>query len=442
MMCLHSAGNEQFKEAVLSELSELRALDSLRAKLLIVCRATQRVGVFLLTLTLSFELVAQPLIELPKSGLEPHQLAVIYLRDDVRSKAIADYYRKARAIPKENVFAVAFDSSKKQIEPGHFAVQFAALSAKLDENVQAFALAWDQPYQVGCMSLSAAFAFGYNVDYCADSCKKTRISSYFHTLSATPWDDFGMRPTMMLAAGDLEQNVRLIERGKLADASLTRGKVILLDTSDRRRSVRSRFFSEIERDFQQVSDVYRFNSDSVSGLENILLYVAGTKRVEDLDTIGFMPGALADHLTSAGGKLTDSRQMSAVEWLRAGATASYGTAIEPCNLTEKFPNPVIQLWHYLRGTTALEAYWKSVRMPGQGNFIGEPLAAPYRGYKLKRVPNGWEIHSPVIFQGRYKIFSGELGAERYVETRTVSKYKPLITLHEPLSTSYRIERIY
>ena len=27
----------------------------------------------------------------------------------------------------------------------------------------------------------------------------------------------------------------------------------------------------------------------------------------------------------------------------------------------------------------LAAYWKSVEWPGQGVFIGEPLAAPFRG---------------------------------------------------------------
>jgi hypothetical protein len=34
--------------------------------------------------------------------------------------------------------------------------------------------------------------------------------------------------------------------------------------------------------------------------------------------------------------------------------------------------------HYLAGETLIESYWKSVAMPGQGLFIGEPLAAPYR----------------------------------------------------------------
>jgi hypothetical protein len=36
------------------------------------------------------------------------------------------------------------------------------------------------------------------------------------------------------------------------------------------------------------------------------------------------------------------------------------------------------LRRYLAGETLIEAYWKSVAMPGQGIFIGEPLAAPFR----------------------------------------------------------------
>ena len=37
-----------------------------------------------------------------------------------------------------------------------------------------------------------------------------------------------------------------------------------------------------------------------------------------------------------------------------------------------------EIAHYLSGETLIEAYWKSVAMPGQGIFVGEPLAAPFR----------------------------------------------------------------
>jgi len=32
---------------------------------------------------------------------------------------------------------------------------------------------------------------------------------------------------------------------------------------------------------------------------------------------------------------------------------------------------------YVRGESLIEAYWKSVRWPGQGLFLGEPLARPW-----------------------------------------------------------------
>lgn len=32
---------------------------------------------------------------------------------------------------------------------------------------------------------------------------------------------------------------------------------------------------------------------------------------------------------------------------------------------------------YYRGNTVVEAYWKSVNWPGEGIFVGEPLARPW-----------------------------------------------------------------
>ena len=60
------------------------------------------------------------------------------------------------------------------------------------------------------------------------------------------------------------------------------------------------------------------------------------------------------------------------------ATGSYGTVVEPCNFIQKFLNPGILMFDYLRGDRLIEAYWKSVEQPGQGIFIGEPLASPFK----------------------------------------------------------------
>jgi hypothetical protein len=50
---------------------------------------------------------------------------------------------------------------------------------------------------------------------------------------------------------------------------------------------------------------------------------------------------------------------------------------EPCNFTAKFPDPGLLLAYYRRGDTLIESYWRSVAMPGQGVFLGEPLARPW-----------------------------------------------------------------
>ena len=109
----------------------------------------------------------------------------------------------------------------------------------------------------------------------------------------------------------------------------------------------------------------------------MLFYLTGLATVSGIATNTYLPGAIADHLTSYGGALTGGGQMSVVRWLEAGATASYGTVVEPCNFTAKFPEASTLVAFYYRGQTAIEAYWKSVAWPGEGIFVGEPLARPW-----------------------------------------------------------------
>src|SRR5262249_51032617 len=109
----------------------------------------------------------------------------------------------------------------------------------------------------------------------------------------------------------------------------------------------------------------------------LMFYFTGAIRVPAVDTFLFEAGAIADHVTSAGAILEQTDQMTVFDWLQAGATGSYGTVVEPCNFPDKFPNPDIVVRRYAAGATLIEAYWSSVRMPGQGLFVGEPLARPF-----------------------------------------------------------------
>jgi hypothetical protein len=128
--------------------------------------------------------------------------------------------------------------------------------------------------------------------------------------------------------------------------------------------------------------------------------------VPAINTNQYVPGALADHLTSFGGDLLATAQMSILDWIWAGATASYGTVTEPTANPSKFPQPVVLISQYFYGNTALEAYHKSVPVPYQGVFVGEPLARPFgtKAYFAHRVLS---IKTSILRQGTtYALIAG------------------------------------
>ncbi|MGL5033809.1 MAG: TIGR03790 family protein, partial [Microcystaceae cyanobacterium] len=243
--------------------------------------------------------------------------------------------------------------------------------------VQGYALTWAAPYRVDCMGVTSAFALGFDPKYCANGCLPTATSPYFNQQTLRPYQDLKVRPTMMLAATSFEQAKKLIDRGVASDESGPTGTAYLVNTNDKARSVRSQFYQQIKNVLGKYFAIETLNTNALEYKNDVMFYFTGLTTVDKLDTLGFRPGAIADHLTSAGGQLTDSGQMSSLKWLEAGATGSYGTAIEPCNFLQKFPHPGIVMQSYLRGNTLLESYWKSVAWPGQGVFIGEPLAHPF-----------------------------------------------------------------
>ncbi|HYQ72953.1 MAG TPA: TIGR03790 family protein, partial [Gammaproteobacteria bacterium] len=162
-----------------------------------------------------------------------------------------------------------------------------------------------------------------------------------------------------------------------ADASNPPGTAYLLSTTDKQRNTRARFYPGIRLLQSDRFRVEIIHTNQLQYRDDVMFYFTALARVPEIRTNRFLPGAIADHLTSAGGKLTGSRQMSSLRWLEAGATGSYGTVTEPCNFVQKFPRPNLVIDTYLNGETLLEAYWKSVEWPGQGVFIGEPLATPF-----------------------------------------------------------------
>ncbi len=318
------------------------------------------------------------LIQLSRShaAVQPAQIAVVVNDNDPDSIKVAAYYQRKRQLPTENIIHVKLPV-KKILSEKEFTRFRQQVYRQTPEDVQFYALAWLQPYRVRCMSITSAMTFGFSRKYCAKGCNATKYSEYYNADTHQPYTDMGIRPSMLLAAGSVRLTKAVIDRGVAADATFPEGTGYLVSTSDKARNARSRRYPVV---LEQLSDrvkLKRIETDALRNKPDVLFYFTGKARIEGLETNTYVPGALADHLTSSGGNLIGTRQMSILKWLEAGATASYGTVVEPCSFTQKFPNPGIVIDRYTRGESAIEAYWKSVAWPGQGIFIGEPLAAPF-----------------------------------------------------------------
>jgi uncharacterized protein (TIGR03790 family) len=310
--------------------------------------------------------------------LDARHLAVVINAEDPLSERIGRLYSASRGIPAAQVLRVRFTPGTSEISPQRFLAIRRQLLRNTPSHVQVYALAWAAPYRVGCQSITSAISLGLDPAWCAEGCRLTRPNPYYARGDvARPWDSLRIRPSMLLAATSEAEARSLITRGKDADGTAPAGTVYLLSTSDYKRNARRGLFA---RAVQMISPSLRISllqQDALRDRNDVLGYFTGLKQVEAISSNRFLPGAVADHLTSLGGQLTDSSQMSAIRWLEAGATASYGTVVEPCNFPSKFPDPGLLFTYYRRGDTVIEAYWRSVAMPGQGVFIGEPLARPW-----------------------------------------------------------------
>lgn len=309
-------------------------------------------------------------------GLSADRLGVIYSTTDASSMRIARYYAARRGVPASNLLGLPIPDRAVITRDELRQLRTAALD-KLPSNVQSLLLVWSRPYAVECMSITTAFAAGYQTGFCEPGCEPTTKNPLFDTPGWLPADTIGWLPAMLLPSKDEGLARAVIDRGIQADGSQPQGTVYLVRTQDAARNVRAEEYAGVRSLVGNRVKVVETTPPAQLPSSDVIAYFTGASQVEELHRIGFRPGAAADHLTSTAGALESTRQMSALEWLRQGATASYGSVSEPCNHRGKFPSPGVFLDHYTRGDTLLEAYWKSVAMPGQGLLIGEPLARPF-----------------------------------------------------------------
>jgi uncharacterized protein (TIGR03790 family) len=182
---------------------------------------------------------------------------------------------------------------------------------------------------------------------------------------------------VMLTDTNLAQAESTLVRGAASDSSIPPQTVYLEKTSDTSRNVRFFSFDNAIQECRARGDnaVTRTDSDSTD-LTDALGLDTGLANLS-VPPNAFVPGAVADSLTSYGGAIFEnSGQTPLLAFLEAGASGSYGTVVEPCNYTYKFPNPMVYFYQN-RGFCLAEAYYQSLDNPFEGLMVGEPLSAPF-----------------------------------------------------------------
>src|SRR5260370_37049895 len=166
-------------------------------------------------------------------ALDAAQLGVVVNTADPYSVEIGDYYVRRRGARRAIIVSVTLPTGQGEIGRSAFETARAQVQAGLPGRVQALALAWTPPFRVDCLSVTTAFAFGFDPAFCAEGCRRTRPSPYFDSPSPTPFREWGMPPAMLLAGASAAEAKAIIDRGVAADSCLPSGTAYVLSTPRR-----------------------------------------------------------------------------------------------------------------------------------------------------------------------------------------------------------------
>jgi uncharacterized protein (TIGR03790 family) len=331
------------------------------------------------------------------SGLN---VIVVANQNSGNSLRLANDYCERRGVPPQNLWRMtgwtngSINWEESDFESYLLTPLLTTISNRaLTHQAMIVLLSMDIPYRVitgdSANSTTSALFYGFKTNTAPppslpDTCSLPDDSTNSYAFSELPFPLAEPQTArtnaflaMMLTDTNLAQAETTLLRGAASDSTFPPETVYLEKTTDVDRNVRFLVFDNAIQESRARGDlaVTRTNSNSTA-LTDALGLDTGLATFS-LPGNAFVPGAIADTLTSFGGYIFEnSGQTPLLAFLEAGASGSYGTVIEPCNYTYKFPDPMVYFFQN-RGFCLAEAYYQSLSNPYQGLMAGEPLSAPF-----------------------------------------------------------------
>lgn len=176
----------------------------------------------------------------------------------------------------------------------------------------------------------------------------------------------------------LDEAIKILQRAAKADRTFPKAAFGFAKTGDVRVTTRQPLYADaIAWLLSRTQEVEIFPSTLPDAKKRYVGMMLGAAWLPlENRRWSFVPGALAENLTSLGGAFGTKSQTKLTELLAAGAAISSGTVAEPYALVAKFPTPMIYPYYY-EGVTAIEAFYLSVTSPYQLLIVGDPICQPF-----------------------------------------------------------------
>jgi uncharacterized protein (TIGR03790 family) len=360
---------------------------------------------------------------------KPHEVLVLVNKQSQASKLVANTYVAMRQIPKQNMVFLDIPEKayggKATISPKEFTellwnpASDAAKAQGVDQQILAWVYSVDFPIRVKTDSydrkqmsvqgmtfmrnkmpglslveegkyLSKLFAgpnqrLKLNLNSMSLNKQKTGLGAEVKVPPEAAYLQRGLKdrmplPSMMLGyigekGNDVQTVLDCMTRGRMADHRGRRDGIYFVMSDDVRSKCREWQFYPAVNELQSRGITASVTTNFPAGKKNVMGVLMGAEKVDPSQIESFAPGAMAEHLTSWGAEF-QKPQSKMTEWIKAGATGSAGSVVEPMSNPNKFPAARFYV-HYASGCTMLESFYQSIACPMQTLLIGDPLAKPY-----------------------------------------------------------------